>query len=200
MIIAMETGVIPPNLHYNSPRKEIKALQEGRIKVVVEPTPWNGGYASVNSFGFGGANAHVLLKSHNKEKVNNGEPQDNLPRLVGVSGRTEKAVSTILRLKNSKKTITIRFYLNSSNVILKQFFSLIADPLMSNTLLYFTIFILKIYLTICFEGTRFYLHTETITHRFRKLKGIAGQKDQFGLFFQEWVLNGLEWVMNLILL
>lgn len=31
--------------------------------MVSENTPWPGGYAAVNSFGFGGANVHVLLRS-----------------------------------------------------------------------------------------------------------------------------------------
>lgn len=92
----MESGVIPPNLHYKRPRKAVKALEDGRIKVVDKPTPWDGGYAGINSFGFGGANAHVLLKSNSKEKVNNGEPDDDLPRLVAVSGRTEEAVAAIV--------------------------------------------------------------------------------------------------------
>lgn len=96
VIIAMETGIIPPNLNFTRPKRGVKALEEGRIKVITEPTPWNGGYVGINSFGFGGANAHVLLKSHDKEKINNGAPQDDLPRLVAVSGRTEEAVSTIL--------------------------------------------------------------------------------------------------------
>lgn len=31
--------------------------------MVSKNTPWPGGYAAVNSFGFGGANVHVLLRS-----------------------------------------------------------------------------------------------------------------------------------------
>lgn len=92
----METGKIPPNLHFKSPKKSIKPLVEKKIMVVTDPTPWNGGYAGVNSFGLGGSNAHVLLKSHTKEKINNGEPQDSLPRLVVASGRTKEAVETLL--------------------------------------------------------------------------------------------------------
>lgn len=96
LVIANETGLIPPNLHYKRPPEGIKSLEEGRIQVVTEPTPWDGGYMGINAFGFGGANAHILLKSNPKDKINNGAPQDDLPRLIMVSGRTEEAVDTLL--------------------------------------------------------------------------------------------------------
>lgn len=96
LIIAMETGQIPANLHFKQCKRELKAILEGRVKVVDETTAWKGGYAAVNSFGFGGANAHVLLRSNDKDKVNGGAPTDDLDRLVCVSGRTEQAVSHIL--------------------------------------------------------------------------------------------------------
>ncbi|XP_043485889.1 fatty acid synthase-like [Polistes fuscatus] len=100
-IISMESSLIPPNLNFNRPRKEIKALMEGRIKIVTETTPLDGEYIGINSSGFGGTNAHVLLKSNPKKKVNNGLPNDDLPRLVVVSGRTEEAVIAILNdIKN----------------------------------------------------------------------------------------------------
>lgn len=92
----MESGLIPPNINFNRPRKDVKALTEGRIEVVTQPTPLDGEYIGINSFGFGGANAHVLLKSNTKTKINNGLPNDDLPRLITVSGRTEEAVVTIL--------------------------------------------------------------------------------------------------------
>lgn len=50
----------------------------------------------VNSFGFGGANCHVLLRWNEKEKINGGAPNDDIPRLVVVSGRTEEAVRVML--------------------------------------------------------------------------------------------------------
>ncbi|KAG7203862.1 hypothetical protein KM043_017916 [Ampulex compressa] len=96
VIIAMENGRIPPNLHFKKPREDMKAILDGRLQVVTEPTPWEGGYAGINSFGFGGVNCHILLKSHTKEKVNNGIPQDGLARLIIASGRTQDAVDTIL--------------------------------------------------------------------------------------------------------
>lgn len=49
---------------------------------------------AINSFGFGGANAHILLRSNPKPKTN--WPKDPLPRIVGVSGRTQEAVNHFL--------------------------------------------------------------------------------------------------------
>ncbi|XP_041971751.1 fatty acid synthase-like isoform X2 [Aricia agestis] len=96
MCIAYVTGYLPPNLHYKTPREGVVALAENRLQVVTEKTPWNRGMAGVSSFGFGGANAHILLKNFAKDKVNNGLPSDDLPRLVCASGRTESAVAKIL--------------------------------------------------------------------------------------------------------
>jgi len=92
----METGIIPPNLHHNRPREGIKALEDGRLKVVTEPTHWDGGYVGINSFGFGGANCHIILKSNSRKKINNGVSSDDLPKLVTVSGRTENSVKIFL--------------------------------------------------------------------------------------------------------
>ncbi|XP_015515781.2 fatty acid synthase [Neodiprion lecontei] len=104
VIIAMQSGYIPPNLNFKRPREGVTALEDGRIQVITELTPWDGGYVGVNSFGFGGANAHILLESHSKKKINNGQPEDDLPRLVVVSGRTEEAVTTILNSLESRAT------------------------------------------------------------------------------------------------
>jgi fatty acid synthase len=50
----------------------------------------------INSFGFGGSNAHILLQRNEKKKVNGGAPTDLIPRLIVASGRTEEAVDVIL--------------------------------------------------------------------------------------------------------
>lgn len=36
----METGFIPPNLHYSKPRKGVEALESGKLKVVTEVVPF----------------------------------------------------------------------------------------------------------------------------------------------------------------
>ncbi|XP_012150604.1 fatty acid synthase 1 [Megachile rotundata] len=96
LLIAMETGVIPGNLHFKTPNRDIAALNDGRIQVIDKNTPWKGGLTAVNSFGFGGANAHVVLRSNPKPKLS---PvlDSKLPKLVTVSGRTEEAVEVLLQ-------------------------------------------------------------------------------------------------------
>ncbi|XP_067207292.1 fatty acid synthase-like [Linepithema humile] len=96
VIIAFETGFVPPNINFTSPRNDIDALMDGSIRVITEAMPLKNGYIGINSFGFGGANAHMLLQWNVKEKINNGTPTDDLPRLVVLSGRTEKSVKLFL--------------------------------------------------------------------------------------------------------
>lgn len=61
---------------------------------MTENLPWKGGLVALNTFGFGGANAHVALKSNPKEKSQTYKKPKN--RLVQVSGRTEEAVNHFL--------------------------------------------------------------------------------------------------------
>jgi fatty acid synthase len=96
VIIAFETGFVPPNINFTSPRNDINALMDGTICVVTEEMPLKNGYIGINSFGFGGANAHMLLQWNIKKKINNGALTDDLPRLVVLSGTTEESVKLFL--------------------------------------------------------------------------------------------------------
>ncbi|KAJ8668382.1 hypothetical protein QAD02_010045 [Eretmocerus hayati] len=96
VILCMETGVLLPNLHFNEPRPDLIPIVAGKMKVITEVTPYELEYVGINSLGIGGTNAHVILRAHDKKKVNGGAPVDDLPRLVCVSGRTEEAVQAIL--------------------------------------------------------------------------------------------------------
>ena len=89
VLISMEEGYIPANLHYQTPNQDIPGLQDGRLHVVTEPTKWPGGYVGVNSFGFGGSNVHVVLRSNLRADrvIHNVEP-----RLVTLSGRTKQGM------------------------------------------------------------------------------------------------------------
>ncbi|XP_066056968.1 fatty acid synthase [Chamaea fasciata] len=94
VILSLEHGLWAPNLHFNTPNPDIPALQDGSLEVVCKPTPVKGGLIGINSFGFGGANAHVILRP-NKNKC---QPLKtcNIPRLVQISGRTQEAVETLI--------------------------------------------------------------------------------------------------------
>lgn len=70
--MALEKGVIPPNMHFNRPNKNID-FEQWKIYVPIKATEWQpvGGVrrASINSFGYGGANAHVILEGPKLLKV-----------------------------------------------------------------------------------------------------------------------------------
>lgn len=102
ILIAMEAGVLPANLHYQNPNPDLYGLMDGRMKVVDRNMEWNGGIVGLNSFGFGGANAHVILKSNPKPKPISSI--DDFPRLVVCSGRTEEAVQKLLEDIEKHKT------------------------------------------------------------------------------------------------
>jgi len=68
------------------------------LQVVNKNWDYSGGYVALNSFGFGGANAHVLLKSNPKPKT--APILNNVPRLIAVSGRTNDAVNNMLKNVN----------------------------------------------------------------------------------------------------
>lgn len=59
----LETGTIPPNIHFHNPNPALK-FDEWNIRVPTSKSPWTiDGVRriSVNSFGYGGTNAHVVL-------------------------------------------------------------------------------------------------------------------------------------------
>lgn len=118
ILIAMEEGVMPANLHFNTPNPDLYGLLDGRLKVVDKNTPFEGGIVGINSFGFGGANAHVILKSNPKPKTVS--PMDGVPRLVVCSGRTEEAVERMLehaeKNKNDEELVGLMNEVHSKNI------------------------------------------------------------------------------------
>ncbi|EFQ32027.1 KR domain-containing protein [Colletotrichum graminicola M1.001] len=64
-ILALEHRTIPPNIKFDTPNPNIP-FEENNLKVPTAPTPWpedRSERVSVNSFGIGGANAHVVIES-----------------------------------------------------------------------------------------------------------------------------------------
>ncbi|MFN8017566.1 MAG: beta-ketoacyl synthase N-terminal-like domain-containing protein [Acidimicrobiales bacterium] len=60
--LAVHHGVLPPTLHVEAPNDAVAA---SRFRLLAEAEPWAGPrVAGVNAFGFGGINAHVVLRAH----------------------------------------------------------------------------------------------------------------------------------------
>lgn len=97
VICAMEKGSIPPTINHKNIRKCINGLVDKRLKVVDEITVWPSEkrIAGVNSFGFGGANGHLVLKSNTKIKRET--LNSDIPLLVCASARTSEGVELLLK-------------------------------------------------------------------------------------------------------
>ncbi|OJI96712.1 hypothetical protein ASPVEDRAFT_119070 [Aspergillus versicolor CBS 583.65] len=64
-VMSLEHRIIPPNIKFNEPNPDIPWNTSG-LAVPTEPMPWPKNWKeriSVNSFGIGGTNAHVVLDS-----------------------------------------------------------------------------------------------------------------------------------------
>lgn len=62
-VLVCQKGIIPPNLHFDRPSQHID-FNDLNIRVVVDPEELpSGSIVGVNSFGFGGANAHIALRA-----------------------------------------------------------------------------------------------------------------------------------------
>ncbi|KAE8834902.1 hypothetical protein PTNB85_06235 [Pyrenophora teres f. teres] len=61
--LAVERGLIPPNLWFEKLNPDIDLPENVKVATKLTPWPHSGPRrASINSFGFGGANAHVILE------------------------------------------------------------------------------------------------------------------------------------------
>ncbi|KAJ5609196.1 type I iterative polyketide synthase [Penicillium herquei] len=67
-VLCLEKGLIPPTVNFETPNPKLK-LEDWRVKVVQEMEQWPESLTdgprrmSINNFGYGGANAHVILEN-----------------------------------------------------------------------------------------------------------------------------------------
>jgi acyl transferase domain-containing protein/aryl carrier-like protein len=99
--LALHKGQIPGNLHLHQPNPAI-AFDELQLRVPTEIGPWpttdGDRYAGVNSFGFGGTNAHVVLQSAPEPTAGLDEPAEpDRPVLIPVSARSPEALADLAR-------------------------------------------------------------------------------------------------------
>jgi len=101
-VLSLHHEAIPPNLHFNNPNPKIP-WSDICIQIPTKLTDWkrsdNPRYAGVNSFGYGGANAHVLLQEAPSPAPTQGAGEKELewdrPLMVPLSARSEEALRDV---------------------------------------------------------------------------------------------------------
>ncbi|KAI0517601.1 ketoacyl-synt-domain-containing protein [Xylaria bambusicola] len=101
--LMLERGFILPNYDFKHPNEKIP-FKEWNMKVPVSQRPWpkNKKYVSVNNFGFGGTNAHVVLErvpfTHRGPKVD-AELRDDTPtrKLFVVTANDKNSLEAVLK-------------------------------------------------------------------------------------------------------
>ena len=87
--LALKRGTIPAHLHFETPSPELD-WDRLPVQVTAEPTPWppvdRPSRAGVNSFGFSGTNAHVVLESY-------GEPHASEKGEIHVASGPRRAIT-----------------------------------------------------------------------------------------------------------
>ncbi|KAF5228431.1 hypothetical protein FAUST_11078 [Fusarium austroamericanum] len=99
MAKALEHRSIPPQIRFTSPNPNIP-FEEAKLKVPLEVTPWPEDRLeriSLNSFGVGGSNAHVILESaamHGASTVRHETPEG--PQLLLFSANSAKSLTNMV--------------------------------------------------------------------------------------------------------
>jgi phthiocerol/phenolphthiocerol synthesis type-I polyketide synthase C len=97
VLLMFRHRIIPPNLHFNEPNPRID-FDDLNLRVVTEATPLpESGRLTVgiNSFGFGGANAHLILSAPEKAgtSTTTSAPRNDLPFIL--SAKSPKALREV---------------------------------------------------------------------------------------------------------
>ncbi len=106
-------GEIPPSLHFESPNPNIP-FDSIPIRVQTQLTEWTSeapGYVGVSSFGFGGTNAHVVLRREHRPLETAETDNAAGPFLLPVSARCAEALSaTIAAFRTAAFAAESRLY------------------------------------------------------------------------------------------
>ncbi len=96
-VMALENDILPPSLHFDTPNPDI-AFDELNLEVVTKPMPLARGkkprYAGVNSFGFGGTNAHTIVRDPDPVKKTSVANADKHAPLL-LSAQSPEALKTL---------------------------------------------------------------------------------------------------------
>lgn len=96
--LALKHQQIPPSLHFQVPNQAI-AFEDLKLEVVTKLTPWQSDklrIAGVNSFGFGGTNAHIVMGDASVQPRKNTSIEERSPssqlNLLTISAKSKSAL------------------------------------------------------------------------------------------------------------
>ncbi|WP_032918481.1 type I polyketide synthase [Streptomyces rimosus] len=93
-VLALQAGSIPPSLNFTTANASFD-FAASPLFVADRPLPWEGPrIAGVSSFGFGGANAHVVVEAAPRAAEDTAD-RDRLPRLLTLSAGSDAALRTL---------------------------------------------------------------------------------------------------------
>jgi acyl transferase domain-containing protein/NADPH:quinone reductase-like Zn-dependent oxidoreductase/acyl carrier protein len=91
--LALERGVLPESLHCETPNPDIP-FDALNLRVASGAEPISGFYAGVNSFGFGGTNAHAILAA---PPASGDPPAETISPPLLISAHSEAALRALAR-------------------------------------------------------------------------------------------------------
>ena len=98
-VLTLEHRTIPPNIKFTNPNPAIP-FEAAKLKVPTKPTPWPSGRherVSVNSFGVGGSNAHVILDSAASCGIDSSRGKSSEePQLLLFSANSQQALTRMV--------------------------------------------------------------------------------------------------------
>jgi acyl transferase domain-containing protein/acyl carrier protein len=98
--LALKHSEIPASLHFQEPNPHIP-FDELPIRVQTKPGPWSADsgppLAGVSSFGFGGTNAHVVLRQQAPESRSKNREASKSCYLMPLSARSPEALQAVAR-------------------------------------------------------------------------------------------------------
>lgn len=94
VLLSFEHQLLVSNIHFNKLNSEIDLVNTS-FKILDQNIPWNfcaNRVAGVSSFGFGGMNAHVVLKEFKNTKIDIDEHSPQKQYIIPISARSELAL------------------------------------------------------------------------------------------------------------